>query len=89
MGSCTTVFRARYKNYKSCHKHHKDKKVPQQALHDHFDLPGHSGWSDFDFKIIDQGTDITDVRKREMFWQYKLDTFIPHGLNDREVDWDK
>ena len=28
---------------------------------------------------------LNDTRKREMFWQYKLDTFIPRGLNDREV----
>ena len=58
-----------------------------QQLHDHFNLPGHAGFSDFDFMIIDQGNCEADVRKREMFWQYKLNTFLPNGLNDREVDF--
>ena len=59
----------------------------QQQFHEHFDLQGHSGWSDFEFILIDQGISENDARKREMFWQYKLDTFIPNGLNDREVDF--
>ena len=89
MGSTKPKFRARYKVYKSNQKFHKTKKVIQQKFHEHFDLPGHHGWSDFDFKLIDQGTSVSDARQREMFWQYKLDTFIPNGLNDRDVDyWD-
>jgi len=59
--------------------------VPQQELHEHFDLPGHSGFADFEYTLIDQGNSLEDVRKRERFWQYKLNTFLPHGLNDREV----
>ena len=42
-------------------------------------------FSDFDFILIDQGSDLNSVRRRERFWQYKLKTFIPEGLNDREV----
>ena len=29
--------------------------------------------------------DADNIRRRESFWQYKLDTFQPNGLNDREV----
>ena len=62
----------------------------QQQLHEHFSQISHSRWSDFDFILIDQGTCRTDTRKREMFWQYKLNTFLPDdGLNDRDVDIDK
>ena len=78
-------FRKRFNNYKSSQKYHREKPVSQQALHDHFDLPGHTGFQDFDFILIDQGNSENNTRKREMFWQYKLDTFIPRGLNDREV----
>ena len=88
VGSTKNKFRARYNVYKSNQKHHKAKKVMQQQLHEHFDLPSHSGWSDFDFILIDQGKSENDARLREMFWQYKLETFLPDdGLNDREVDF--
>ena len=26
------------------------------------------------------------VRRKELFWQYKLETFIPNGLNERAAD---
>ena len=85
VGSCTTKFRLRFNNYKSCNKHHLEKNVPQQNLHNHFDQPGHNGFSDFEFILIDQGDNEISVRKREKFWQHKLNTFLPHGLNDCEV----
>ena len=85
VGSCTTKFRMRFNNYKSCNSRHNLKTVPQQELHIHFDEPGHNGFDDFEFTLIDQGSDLNSVRKREMFWQYKLNTFIPHGLNECEV----
>ena len=85
VGSCTTKFRLRFNNYKSCYDRHKVKSVPQQQLHSHFDKVDHNGFSDFEFTLIDQGNDLNCVRKREMFWQHKLNTFYPHGLNDCEV----
>ena len=71
--------------YKSCNDRHKTKNVPQQQLHSHFDKPGHNGFSDFEFTLIDRGNNLSCVRKREMFWQYKLNTFLLNGLNDCEV----
>ena len=85
VGSCTTKFRARFNNYKSCNNRHKSETVSQQNLHNHFDLPGHSGFSDFEFTLIDQGNILECTRKRERFWQYKLNTFLPNGLNECEV----
>jgi len=85
VGSCTTKFRLRFNNYKSCQFRHLTKNVPQQNLHNHFDLSGHNGMSDFEFILIDQGSDEKSVRKKERFWQYKLQTFLPKGLNDCEV----
>ena len=85
VGSCTTKFRLRFNNYKSCNSRHLTKTVPQQNLHNHFDLLNHKGMSDFEFTLIDQGSDEKSVRKKERFWQYKLQTFLPNGLNDCEV----
>ena len=85
VGSCTTKFRLRFNNYKSCNRKHFDQIVPQQHLHNHFDEPGHNGMSDFKFTLIDQAENEKCLRKRERFWQYKLNTFIPRGLNDHEV----
>ena len=91
VGSTKNKFRERYNNYHSAHRNLlKGKKVNQKQLHEHFESPGHSGWSDFNFTLIDQGVSESDARIRERFWQYKLETFLPEdGLNDREVDMDE
>ena len=51
----------------------------------HFCEEGHHGFlEDVCVKIIDKlfGKD----RIRESFWQHKLDTFTPRGLNVKEVE---
>ena len=79
-------FRLRFNNYKCAHKNFlKGKEVKQESFHAHFENDDHHGESDWKIKIIDQGKDADDIRRRESFWQYKLDTFQPNGLNDREV----
>ena len=35
--------------------------------------------------LIDTADDRKELRRRESFWQYKLNTFFPHGLNERNV----
>ena len=88
VGSCTTKFRARFNNYKSCNNRHKSEIVPQQNLHNHFDLPGHSGFSDFEFTLIDQGTNLECTRKKGRDFGNTNSTpfsFLPNGLNECEV----
>ena len=90
-----TKFRHRVNDYKSKHKKflerkeagtlNKGKAVSQAALHSHFAQHGHNGVGDFSFKIIDGADSLSEIRKRESFWQYKLRTFLPEGLNDRNV----
>ena len=46
---------------------HKSEIVPRQNLHNHFDLPRHSGFFDFEFTLIDQGNNLECTRKRERF----------------------
>ena len=35
--------------------------------------------------LIDQTDSVDDLRRRESFWPYELDTFQPNGLNERDV----
>ena len=40
---------------------------------------------DWELTLIDEAPDLPSVRQRESFWQYKLNSFAPYGLNDRDV----
>ena len=60
-------------------------KIEQASFHDHFCQAGHSGISDWSLKLINQADDETSLRVKESFWQHKLKTFVPNGLNEREV----
>ena len=41
--------------------------------------------SDWESTLIDQTESVGNLRRRESFWQYELDTFQPNGLNERDV----
>ena len=36
-------------------------------------------------RLTDQTDNVEDLRKRESFWQHKLEFFQPNGLNEPEV----
>ena len=36
--------------------------------------------------LIEQVVEETFIRKRDVFVVYRLDTFYPHGLNQREIN---
>ena len=50
--------------------------IAGEHLYLHFLLDGHNGVEDMSLKIIDK-TDISDPVKREAFWAYKLNSFVP------------
>ena len=57
----------------------------QAEFFSNFSEEGHCGFLEYiKVTIIDRltGSD----RMRESFWQYKLDSFTPKGLNIRQVD---
>ena len=95
VGSTKNMFRKRFNPYKSVHRTYRGrffdgtldqfKSVDQASFHQHFCQPDHTGINDWLVTIIDQTVDEISLRKREMFWQYKLDTFAPLGLNERDV----
>ena len=64
------------------------KKYAQEKFHQHFCQEGHKGVPDWDIRLIDTAFTEKSLRSKELFWQYKLQTFHPHGLNGYEVPVD-
>ena len=95
IGSTITKFRKRINNYKSQFRNYSDKKrrgvknpgekISQASLMEHFCAPDHHGMDDWSFQLIDWAENLPRLRERESFWQYRLQSFIPQGLNEREV----
>ena len=70
--------------------------IPQASLFDHLIAHGNikgfdSGnrkdedWSFWSFQLIDSSPNAPMLRQRESFWQHQLGTFLPEGLNEKEV----
>ena len=62
------------------------KAVPQAGFFGHFFSEGHQGAFSVSIKIIDGASDVYSLRRKELFWQYKLGTFAPNTLNERAAD---
>ena len=85
VGKAHTKFRMRLNNYKSAHKSFKTRKRETQKLcHGHYIQDDHEGKDDWQFTLIDECTTNAELRKREVYWQHRLKTFYPNGLNERE-----
>ena len=78
-----------FNNYKSAFRKvfnsDKSPKVNQEHFHQHFKLPEPNGMDDWRVTLIDSADNRKELRRRECFWQYKLNTFFPHSLNERNV----
>ena len=59
--------------------------VPQASFHAHFKQTDHNGMKDWSFTLIDHATNTKAPCQREMYWQYKFNTFNLNGLNERDV----
>ena len=81
-----TKFRYRFNNYKSKHIVFRkgNRKIPQKLFHDHYCMDGHSGIDDWDFTLFEQCETHKQLKERETFWQHRLKTFYPLGLNEKE-----
>ena len=59
--------------------------VPKQALkqkrfHEHYCSDRHNGIEDWVTTLIDSADTL-----KELYWMYKLKTYAPYGLNERDV----
>ena len=90
-GCTKTKFRSRANNYKSAHRDFISKKeVPKHALkqkrlHDHDCMESHTGIEDWVITLIDSTDTLKELRKKELYLMYKLKTYAPYGLNEREI----
>ena len=55
-------------------------------FHMHFFENGHNGKFTVGIRIIDGAEDVYSLRRKELYWQYRLETFSPKGLNERAAD---
>ena len=95
IGSTITKFRERFNNYKAQFRKYLKRKnegssnpgegISQANLFEHFCSSDHNGIDDWSFQLIDQSENLVRLRERESFWQHRLNSFVPHGLNEREV----
>lgn len=97
VGSTVTKYRARLNNYKSVHRKFRSQATKeksksgykvtifQEKFHEHFCDGDHSGIDDWVITLIDSALSEKSLREKELFWQYKLETFFPLGLNEVEA----
>ena len=62
--------------------------ICQEKFHKHFCQVGHNGIEDWEIILIDKALSKEELRKKELFWQHKLGTFYPFGLNEIEAHLD-
>ena len=44
-----------------------------------------NGVEDWITTLIDSADTLKELRKKELYWMYKLKTYAPYGLNERDV----
>ena len=85
--STITPFRARFnKSINKCLSINKCNVYQEHLSHRHFNSEGHNGMEDWKITITDRAENVLELRRRESYWQHKLDKFIPNGLNVCFVD---
>ena len=86
VGKAKTKYHYRFNNYESKHRvfRNGNQKVPQKRFHAHYCLNGHSGIDDWNFVLFEQCETHEQLKERETFWQHRLKTFYPIGLNEKE-----
>ena len=90
-GSTKAKFRSRANNYKSTQRAFVNKEaVPKQALkqksfHEHCYSDRHNGIEDWVITLMDSTDTLKELRRKDLYWMYKLKTYAPYGLNERDV----
>ena len=96
--STKAKFRYRINNYKSTHRKFRKKYVEkdlaivikkselkQKLFHEHYCSEGHQGIENWSVTLMDQVEDLDSLRKKELYWINRLNTWATNGLNVREV----
>ena len=64
--------------------------VPKEALkqklfHEHYSSDRHNGIQDCVIALIDSADTLKELRRKELYWMYKLKTSALYGLNESHV----
>ena len=59
--------------------------LKQKRFHEHYYSDRHNGIQDWVITLIDSADTLKELRKKELYWMYKLKTYAPYGLNERDV----
>ena len=85
----SNVYKSYFRTYARKHNENsldKGKPVPLASFFNHFFEDGHNGSFWVGIKIIEGADNLFSLRRKELFWQYRLQTFSPKGLNERAAD---
>ena len=63
----------------------KKSKLKQKLFHEHYCSEDHQGIENWSVTLIDQVEDLDSLRKKELYWINRLNTWAPNGFNLREV----
>ena len=63
----------------------KKSELKQELFQEHYCSEGHHGIENWSASLIDQVEDLDSLRKKELHWINRLNTWVPNGLNVREV----
>ena len=66
------------------------KETPKSALthkyfHEHCFTEGHTSIEDWVITLINRADTLKRLRKKELYWMYKLKTYASYGLSGMEV----
>ena len=62
----------------------KKNNVPQKCFYSHYIQDCHRGIDDWEVTLFEKCETHKQLKERETFWQHKLKTFYPLGLNEKE-----
>ena len=59
--------------------------LTQKLFHKHYCLKGHQGIENWGVPLKDQVEDLDSLKKKELYWINRLNTWAPNSLKVREV----
>ena len=62
-----------------------ESELKQKLFHVHFCSEGHEGIENCSVTLKDQVEDLGSLKIKELYWINRLNTWIPNGVNVREV----
>ena len=59
--------------------------LKQKRFHEHYCSDRNNGIEDWVITLIDSSETLKEFRRKELYWMYKLKTYVPYDLNERDV----